>query len=153
MQSSSSLNEQHIWGGDQFTPRSGGTGNTGREETTVIGHGQHTKHFRGPPQGGIVASVSDDLFHPTSNVPSTNTFHLPNVPFNPNPRYNLHNRRGLPAYPLAHSSYNNPSFSIPPVSSHSVPHSVTPLPPDLSSHRLGPPPPIPPRSFIPNQHL
>ena len=110
MQSSSSLNKQHIWGGSQFTPCSGGTGDTGWEETTVVGHGQHTKCFRGLPQGGIMASVSDDLFHPTSNVPSTNTFHLPNVPFNPNPHYNLHNHHGIPTYPLPHSSYHNPSF-------------------------------------------
>ena len=115
MQSSSSLNEQHIWGGDQFTPRSGGTNNTRREDTTVVGHGHHTKRFSEPPQGGIVASASDDLFHPTSNVPSSDTFSLPNVPFNPNPRYNLHKRHGVPTYPLPYSSYHNPSFTIPPV--------------------------------------
>ena len=79
MQSSSSLNEQHIWGGNQFTPQSGGTDNTRREDATVVGHGHRTTRFSELPQGGIVASASDDLFHPTSNVPSSDTFSLPNV--------------------------------------------------------------------------
>ena len=153
MQSSSPLNEQHIWGGDQFTSHSGGTDNTRQDGTTVVGHGHHAKRFREPSQGGIIASVSDDLFHPTSHLPSSNTFRLPNVPFNPNPRYNMHNRRGAPVYPLRYSSYNNPSFSIPPLLSNDFPRTVTPLPTNRSPHRLGPPPPIPPRPFVPDQYL
>ena len=153
MQPSSSLNEQHIWGGDQFAPHSGETSDTTREDTTVVGHGRRGRRFRAPSQGGIIASVSDDLFHPTSHLPSSNTFRLPNVPFNPNPRYNMHNRRGASMYPLPYSSYNNPSFSIPPNSPRNLPYSVTPLPTNISPHRLGPPPPIPPRPFIPDQHL
>ena len=152
MQSSSSLNEQHIWGGEQFT-HSDRTSDTRRGETTVVGRGRRTKRSREPSQGGIIASVSDDLFHPSSHLPTSNTFHLPNVPFNPNPRYNMHTRRGVPTYPLPHSSYNNPSFSVPPISSLNLPPSVTPLPTNLSPHRMGPPPPIPPRSFVPDQHF
>ena len=61
------------------------TDNHSGEQSTVIGHGHRSKHFCEPPQGGIVASTSDDLFHPVSHFPSSQTFHLLNVPFNPNP--------------------------------------------------------------------
>ena len=147
------LEKQHIWRGDQFTSHSGGTSDTRWEEMMVVGHGHNPKHFCELSQGGIIASVSDDLFHPTSHLPSLNTFHLPNVHFNPNPRYNVHNQCSAPTYPLPYSSYNNPSFSIPPVSSNNLPHPITPLPTNLSPHQLGPPPLIPPRSFVPNQHI
>ena len=125
-------------GGDQFTPHSGETSDTRQNEMTIIGHGHRTKRFWEPSQGGIIASVSDDLFHPTSRIPSSNTFCLPDVPFNPNPRYNMHHRHGISMYPLPHSSYNNPSFSIPPIHSNNLPPYVMPLPSNLSPHRMGP---------------
>ena len=55
MQTSSSLNEQ-------FTRNSDDTDNHSGEQSTVIGHGNRSKHFREPPQGGIVASIYFILF-------------------------------------------------------------------------------------------
>ena len=74
MQTSSSLNEQHVWGGDQFTCTSDDTDNHSGEQSTVIRHGHRPKCFHEPPQGGIFASTSDDLFHPVSHFPSSQTF-------------------------------------------------------------------------------
>ena len=83
------INEQHIWGGAQLGPLPGNTSDSREQQMTNIVH--RTTCFSEPPQGGFVASYSDNLFHPTSQIPSSNTFTLPNVPFNPNPRYSLRN--------------------------------------------------------------
>ena len=157
MQSPSHLNEQQIWGGDQFPDRQITTVDDDYEQPTLIGHGQHVPRFREPSQGNFIASNSDDVFHPLSGDPSSYTFRLPDVPYNPNPRYsNAYNRRNrhiLPPIPSSSTSYNNPFFSVPPLSSHDVPVSTTPVPSNLASHRLGPPPPIPPRPSVPPQHI
>ena len=78
---------------------------------TVAAHGQEDVDAQPTDQAGFMASISDDLFHPVpGNLPS-NVFTLPDVPYNPNPRYNV--PRILP-HPSSLSSYNNPSFVIPP---------------------------------------
>ena len=100
MESSPTLNEQHIWGGAQLSPLPGNTSDSREQQTTNIGHVHCTTCFSEPPKGGFVASYSDDLFHPTSQIPFSNTFTLPNVPFNPNPCYSLHNQCTLPPHLL-----------------------------------------------------
>ena len=152
MESSSTLNKQHIWGGAQLSPLPGNTSNSREQQTTNIGHVHRTMHFSKPPLGGFVASFSDDLFHPTSQIPFSNTFTLPNIPFNPNPHYSLCNRCALPPHPPSSTSYNNPHFSVPPLSTHGVPNPITPCSHHMTSHPLDPPPPVSPRPFIPNQH-
>ena len=97
-----------------------------------------TQLFGPLPQAGFIASNSNDLFHPIPGNPITHTFTLPDVPFNPNPRYHTYNRQPntlQPSRPLPSisSSYNNPSFTVPP------PHTFyNPIPP--------PPPPVISRS-------
>ena len=104
--------------------------------------------------GGFIASGSDDLFHPCSTIPSSNTFTLPDVPLNPIPHYTIphqHHCRLLPQNSSSLTSYNNPLFSIPPEIPHDLQPPSTPLPEDMGSRWLGPPPPIPPRPVIYHQ--
>ena len=134
MESSSTLNEQHIWGGAQLGPLPGNTSDSREQQMMNIVH--RTTRFSEPPQGGFIASYSNDLFHPTSQIPSSNTFTLPNVPFNPNPCYSLRNRCTLPPHPPTSTSYNNPHFSVPPLSTHGVLNPITPRSHHMTSHPL-----------------
>ena len=123
MQTPPNLNEQHLWGGQRLHPFPDNTqtDDDEQEKTTLVGHGQQDLRLRHSSHAGFIASSSDNLFNPVSDGP--HTFQLPNVPLNP---------RSPPLpYPSSSSSYNNPSFAIPP-----------PL------NRLGPPPPIPPRPYM-----
>ena len=130
MQTPSNLNDQHAWGGDRFSPS-----------------GTNQQDVRPPslPQDRVIASSSDNLFHPVSREPSSYVFALPTVPAPLNPCFcSSHHSpfsRPLP-YPSSFTSYNNPNFAIPPPvprplhdQSHFIPNSVP----------LGPPPPVPPR--------
>ena len=129
------------------------------EQPTLVGH--RPPRFHDPSQGNFVASSSYDLFHLTSGIPHSYSYHLPNVLYNLNPRYhayNHQNRPSLPPNPSSSTSYNNSFFSIPPLPHLDVQSSITPPPHHMASRRLGPPPPIPPRPIVfdqpvPHLHL
>lgn len=107
MQASTNLNEQQAWGGQGFQ----------HNTLDVAQRGQVDSGNVPSSQAGFVASNSDDLFHPVSGGPSPYIFNLPDVPPNPHPYYNTYNcqsPRGL-QYPSSSSSYNNPTFTIPPL--------------------------------------
>ena len=80
MQSPLNLNEQQIWGGNQFSPWIDDDNHDRIEEATLIGQGQNAPHFHKPSQGQFIASTLLDLFCPDTGDPSMYTFHLPNVP-------------------------------------------------------------------------
>ena len=155
MQTPPNLNDQHRWGGERYRPPSLHS-TAERTATGFMDQGRH--HLRPPPeslfesQAGVIASSSDDLFHPATNtVPSSHPYTLPNLPPDPDPRANrayisrpISSSRPLP-HPSVFSSYNNPSFTVPP------PHSFYTGP-------VGPPPlpylpfaPPIPHQFIPKQ--
>ena len=155
MQTPPNLNDQHRWGGERYRPPSLHS-TAERTATGFMDQGRH--HLRPPPeslfesQAGVIASSSDDLFHPATNtVPSSHPYTLPNLPPDPDPRANrayisqpISSSRPLP-HPSVFSSYNNPSFTVPP------PHSFYTGP-------VGPPPlpylpfaPPIPHQFIPQQ--
>ena len=142
MQTPTNFNDQHTWGGQHYQPEDSQTVTVtnGYERATVAGRGQQDTGFRPLSQAGFVASNSDDLFHPTSGVPSSYVFNLPDVPHNPNPHYAYNRTRDLP-HPSSFSSYNNPSFTIPPP--HVLHNQTSPLNSESTDKFLGPPPPIP----------
>ena len=128
------LNDQHTWGGHAFCPPSATspTVDNGLDQATIIAHGRHDTQAQPLSQAGVIASSSNNLFHPVPNIPSSSAFTLPPVPSNP--PYHAYNppdtfQRPLP-YRSSLSSYNNPHFQIP--SSH-------------TQAPLGPPPLFPPR--------
>ena len=140
MDNSNNLNEHHIWDGhylqnaQHVSPRNASE----NDQATFV-----PSRLRPPSQNGIVASSSDTVqkllgrFHPVPGATNSRVFTLPNVPFNPNPHYHTNNRRvntPLRQIPSYSSSYNNPTFSIPPVN----PNNPLITPP-------GVPPQIPPR--------
>jgi hypothetical protein len=55
------------------------------DQTTFIGREQRDHQPRLSSREGVIASSSDNLFHPVSNNP-TNTFRLPDIPPNPHSR-------------------------------------------------------------------
>ena len=102
------------------------------------------------PQGGVIASNSDSHFHPVLNdpVPSSYEYYLPDVPPRFRTSYHSPYTRQLP-YLSSFSSYNNPTFTIPP-------HNPYPSAPPLANmHQMGPPPfhpsPVPHSQFVPPQ--
>ena len=131
MQTPPNLNEHHLWGGERLKPSldDSRSDDGGLEQTTLFAPGQQAPGIQPLSQAGFVASSSDDLFHPTSGGPFPYTFPLSNIPLTPSTRHQVH-------YPT--SSYNNPSFQIPP--SHLLPTYT-----NLNRLPVGPPPPIPPR--------
>jgi hypothetical protein len=119
------FNEQQNWGGTTFrqTPDTNQTVTTG--QTGLVSGGPQS-------HAGILASTSDDLFHPIHNnsIPSF-PYTLPDVPFHQNRPLNTAYIPSFPHIPvnrdhLSHpplpphnfpvhssSSYNNPNFTIP----------------------------------------
>jgi hypothetical protein len=69
------FNDQHIWGGPLYRQQEslGPTGNN------RIDHNAQTA-VTTSSQVGIIASNSDDVFHPSSNVVSSNPYILPDIP-------------------------------------------------------------------------
>ena len=141
MQASPELNDHRIWNDQDSSSngeRHGQTSFTPRQAYTA----QMDLESHLSPQGGIIASSSDDLFHPVSGIPTTSVYTLPDVPFNPNPHYHAYiqqpNRISRPL-PTISSSYNNPSFTIPPPPDSNILRNNS-----LSINPLGPPPPLPP---------
>ena len=134
MQTPPNLNDQHLWGGQRFGTRFTSPA-TIQERTPREGRVVH-------PDVGVTASSSDTLFHPVLNnpFPSSYVYNLPEVPLNPRFRASHHSpfTRPLP-YPSSSTSYNNPTFTIPPPNSH------TQAPPLPHMRQMGPPPPLPPR--------
>ena len=65
MQTPPDLNNQQIWGGRRFRTRSSD------DDQTIRTHGAQEEIVEHVPssQRGILASDSDDLFHPTSGAP------------------------------------------------------------------------------------
>ena len=134
------LNDQQTWGGEHFhpVPPSPSTPSNENNQTTLNAHGREDAPVQALSQGGILASSSDNLFHPIPNNIPPYVFSLPNIPSNP--RFNTFDpvntfQRPLP-YRSTRSSYNNPRFDIPPAPFHQPSPITVPL---------GPPPPIPPR--------
>ena len=105
------LNNQHLWGGERYRPPS--------VESSARNLMEHGRRPQTLPESrhGVIASSSDDLFHPhTNTVTLSHPYTLPNPPFLPDPHYDAYiqqpNRfsRPLP-HPLTFSSYNNPYFT------------------------------------------
>ena len=96
MQASPKFNEHHVWN-DQDShillmndERHGQISLMPRQAYTV----QMDPESHLLPQGGIIASNSNDLFHPVPGIPTTmHTYTLPDVPFNPNPHYHAYTRQ------------------------------------------------------------
>ena len=133
------FNNQHTWGGQHYQPEDSQTVmvTNDYERATVTCCGQQDTGFRSLSQAGFVASNSDDLFYPTSGVPSLYIFNLPDVPHNPNPHYAYNQTRDLP-HPSSFSSYNNPSFTIPPPPPHVLHNQTSPLNPESTDKFRGP---------------
>jgi hypothetical protein len=125
MQSPSNLDNQQDWGGEDF--RTGSSNN----DQTIRTHGTHGELGSGVPssQRGFIASNSDNLFHPAPVVPAY-VFNLPDVPLNPHPYYNTYHQNHSNSFPRqippssSYTSFNNPSFVIPPLPPH-FPHNNT----------------------------
>jgi hypothetical protein len=136
------VNEQQVWGGTVFHyPDS--SSNLNIEQPTLAGPQDPGSVIPSSSQAGIIASSSDDLFHPDPGGPSFVPYRLPPVPNIP--AYNLPLPNHIPVnrshlsqppvhylpYPSSNSSYNNPAFTIPsqnfpqPNTSHFQPPSST----------------------------
>ena len=106
------LNDQHNWGGHAFHPPSvtSPTVDNGLNQATIVAHGRHDTRAQPLSQAGVIASSSDNLFHPVPNIPSLSAFTLPPVPSNP--PYHAYNSPDTFQCPLPYrsslSSYNNP---------------------------------------------
>ena len=141
MQTPPHLNDQHVWGGRRFRAEQDISPATTQRRTPREGR-FHQREGR-YPQGGVIASNSDSLFHPVLNdpVPSSYVYNLPDVP----PRFRASHHspftRPLP-YLSTFSSYNNPTLAIPPYNSYPPAHPLG------SAHQMGPPP-LPPFSSRP----
>ena len=137
MQTPTTLNNQQVWGGQDFC-YVGSTAEADVQDRTFVLHENQESWFHPSSWVGIVASDSDDLFHPVSGGPLSQIFNLPHI----SPHHHAYNRTmdTLNHKPLCHpsvTSYNNPSFAI--------------LPPCTPLHNRDlsrPPPPIPPHLHL-----
>ena len=82
------LNDQHRWGGERYKAPS-------REPLARIFMERGRQDLRpqtlSESRGGVIASSSDNLFHPTTNtVPSAHPYTLPNLPDFPLPPDSRH---------------------------------------------------------------
>ena len=102
------------------------------------------------PQAGFTASYSDDLFRPVHDNFTPRTFVLPDVPLNPNPQYCAYNcQMNVPCpLPTISSSYNNPTFAIPPLYKNNPRTSLSPYN-NVPTNSLGQALPVPPCFSIP----
>ena len=148
------MNNQLVWGGQRFRSRLPTSNN---EQTTIVAPSQPDPRRQPLSHPGITASSSDNLFHPVPTSPPY-VFNLPSIPSFPVPNYHAYNQPSdtfaRPMhYPSAFTSYNNPTFAVPPLSLH-LPYNQPPSLP-YNHPPLGPPPPIPPRiptPYISNHH-
>ena len=142
-QNSPTFDNQRAWGGDRFQP--GPVTPTAGHQAAFIDHDQ--QDIRSFPQGGVIASSSDNLFHPISHDSAPYVFNLPHVPVPQNPRFRAYNHSPFSCplpYPSSFTSYNNPSFTLPPLPPNGQ-HVQNSLP-------MGPPPPVPPRPIFHDYH-
>jgi hypothetical protein len=141
MQTPPNLNDQHNWGGQRFHAIStvSPTIPNEQDQPTLVARGRQDTQAQPLSQAGFIASSSDNLFHPVPAVPSSYVFTLPNIPSDPRIHaYNPTNTfQHCPPYHSPFSSYNNPSFAIPPRQNHNHIPSPPVNPP------LVQPPPIP----------
>jgi hypothetical protein len=145
MQTLPNLNDQHAWRGQHFrvaqvtSPSSA----TAQECTPLPARGGLREDICPShlPQGGVIASSSDNLFHPTSDVPLSYAYNLSNVPLNPHFHARNHSPFSRPLPYPSFTSYNNPTFTVPPLQHYNSPNRLPPLPHALPSEA---PPPIPP---------
>ena len=153
------LDNQHAWGGHPFEPVPVNSPSVvsssvinEQEQATLVARGQQNAQTHPLSQAKVIASSSDNLFHPvTHHDPSSYVFKLPNVPSQPRPHaYNSHDTFNRPVpYRSPFSSYNNPAFRVPSKQSHAL-YNQAPLPP-INPPLLPPPqishsrPPLPPQ--------
>lgn len=149
MQTPTNINNQQVWGGQSYPLGSSADTVGPQAQHTLLPRERQEPRFRPSSQAGFIASDSDDLFHPAPGGPSSRVFHLPDVPLPPHPRFRAYSQssntlhsRPLP-HPSAFTSYNNPSFAIPPPLPRPTYHTPPPLPQDARGH-LEPSPPIDP---------
>ena len=111
MQTPPSFNDQHAWGGQQFRVAQvlSPTVTATQEHSPLPAQGGEDNRTSRLAQGGVISSSSDNLFHPSTVVPPSYAYNLPNVPLNPRFRAANHSpfSRPLP-YPSTFTSYNNP---------------------------------------------
>ena len=141
MQTPPNLNEQPAWGRQPFqqpSQQSAHSDSSAADQPTIVGRIPQDAQANPMSQTGVIASSSDNLFHPVPNVPSSYVFSLPNVPLVPRRHAYTSDTFHRP-YHSPFSSYNNPMFTIP---SHAYYNHISPWPVTIP---LGPPPPIPPR--------
>ena len=163
MQNTGDFNEQHAWGGSSYHQQN--TGITG--QTTFVGR-QGSPAGSAPPHAGILASASDDIFHPNNSFhnPPSLPYKLPDIPFphhHPTYPYYPHipiNREFLSQPPVNHAplqnhstSYNNPTFVIPPPlpntqNNPQFSHPSTPPPPHILPFNNHPGLGVPPVQYV-----
>ena len=111
------LNEQQTWGGVRYRPPSEPppTVTNERDQATLVARGRQETQDHPLSQQGVIASSSNNLFHPVPNAPSSYVFSLPKVLSNPRLRtYDAPNTFPHPySYRSPFSSYNNPAFTVP----------------------------------------
>ena len=151
MQTPPNLANRQAWGGRprfQTLVEESPSPTNMQEQTTVIGtHASGRQDVpsraRSLPQAGVIASSSDNLFHPVPTS-SSYVFNLPDIPLDPASRCPAYNQPpntfSRPYH--SNSSYNNPSFTVPPPPPPVSYHHVSPLHTNVP---VFPPPPIPPR--------
>lgn len=130
MQTPTNLNNQQAWGGQDFRyiPE-GSSGEADEQDHTFVLRERRESRLRPSSQAGFIASNSDDLFHPAPGGLCSRIFTLPDIPSHPTLRYHaysqeMHTLRSRPLpHPFSFTSYNNPSFAIPPVISYYISHS------------------------------
>ena len=145
MQTPPTFNDQHAWGGQRFRAAQVTSPSLPAQDLTPLpARGVEEVRPSRLPQGGVIASSSDNLFYPTSHVPSSYIYNLPDVPLNP--RFHARNHspfsRPLPN-PSSFTSYNNPNFAIPSLPHYNSSNQLPPLPQARVPSAAGAPPPIP----------
>jgi hypothetical protein len=140
------LNEHHIWGGPSLDQQDMISDN---QQTLIGNQGPMTGIPATSSQAHLLASSSDNLFHPTPSGPPPLPYSLPPVPSFPNafshqvpyspsqPFHHNHVTSYIPVnrdylskplfrpslQPSSFTSYNNPAFALPSVPLHSqLPH-------------------------------
>ena len=125
-----------------------------QDQATLVARGQQNAQVPSLSQPEVIASSSENLFHPVSHDPSAYVFKLPNVPSNP--RFHAYNPidtfQRLVTYRSPFSSYNNPAFRVPSNPPHAF-YNRAPISPITALLPQPPPPPprIHPRNIFPPQ--
>ena len=112
MQTPTNLNDQHAWGGQPFhrIHSESSASVTEQDQTTMVVHGRQDAPVHPLSQAGVIASSSDNLFHPVPNVPSSHIFNLPTV-LSPS-RHHVYNRPQAFPYHSPFSSYTSGKHKI-----------------------------------------